>query len=216
MQQQDPCDLVIADDHQIVRAALRQALDSTAWQRRLPNRVVAEVDNGIDAIASIKAHKPDLLLLDIAMPMAGGAEVVHEAARWSPDTRAVIFTGISSPRILAGLVDSGVHGLFHKSAELEEMLNQLPLILRGGRYIDTYIQNQLGIEDTKDGLTQRERQVLNLLLGGRSNREIGGLLGISPKTVDKHRANIMSKLNVHSFAELMHYALSHGLIASLD
>lgn len=204
--------VLIADDHQIVRAALRTLLARPQTQQVMPNLVIAEACDGLEAIEAVKKHQPNLLLLDVSMPLAGGTEVVLEVKRWSPETKTVIFTGITSPGTLTGLIEVGVHGLFHKSADFAVMLKQLPLILQGAHYVDEHIQQQLGVDQAESNLTRRERQILNLVISGQSNREIGTALGISPKTVDKHRSNVMAKLDVHSFAELMRYALRQGLV----
>ncbi len=208
--------ILLADDHQIVRSALRTMLAQPATQARLANQVVAEAQDGVEAIDAVKRHKPDLVLLDVSMPKARGTEVVVEVQRWSPATKIVIFTGVTSAALLTALIDFGVHGLFHKSTDFAQMLDQLPLIAQGAHYIDERIQQELGVDQAESSLTVRERQVLNLLISGQSNREIGTVLGISPKTVDKHRSNVMTKLDVHSFAELMRFALKQGLVDDLD
>lgn len=185
-------------------------------QAVLPNILVGEARDGLEALAAIKRHKPDLVLLDVSMPKAGGTEVVVEIRRWSPTTKIVIFTGVTSPVVLAGLIDLGVHGLFHKSGDFDQMLKKLPLVVQGAHCIDELISQQLTVDQAENNLTGRERQILNLLISGQSNREIGAALGISPKTVDKHRSNVMAKLEVHSFAELMRFALKQGLVDNLD
>ncbi len=191
-------------------------LAQPATQARVPNKVVGEAQDGLEAIEAVKQYKPDLILLDVSMPKARGTEVVVEVQRWSPATKIVIFTGVTSPALLTALIDFGVHGLFHKSTDFSQMLMQLPLIVQGAHYIDERIQQELGVDQAESNLTVRERQVLNLLISGQSNREIGSALGISPKTVDKHRSNVMTKLDVHSFAELMRFALKQGLVDDLD
>lgn len=208
--------ILLADDHQIVRSALRSMLEAPQTQQLLPNVLVGEAADGLEAIEAVKRHKPDLVLLDVSMPKAGGTEVVIEVRRWSPDSKIVVFTGVTSPGLLSGLIDLGVHGLFHKSSDIDQMLAQLPLIIQGAHCVDDKISQHLLAGEAEHSLTGRERQVLNLLISGQSNREIGSALGISPKTVDKHRSNIMSKLDVHSFAELMRFALQQGLVDQLD
>ena len=203
---------VIADDHQIVRDGLRNALQQPGLIEAKGVEVVAEAENGLKALAAVKQHRPDLVLLDISMPLAGGAEVVCDIRRWSPDTRIVIVTGINTPGLISSLLDEGVEGMFSKGASLDELYQKLPLILRGGRYIaEPFLQTMQKLQQNEQ-LTDRERQTMNMIINGKSSREIADHLSISPKTVDKHRTSLMQKLDVHSVAELMAYALKHGLV----
>ena len=204
---------VLADDHQIVRAGLRAALEAPGVVAAASAiRVVGEAGDGLAAIAAVKRLKPHLLILDVSMPHAGGVEVMLEARRWSPETKVVVFTGISAPGLIGDLIDAGVDGLFSKAADNEEMFAKLPLILHGGRHIAGAFVDKLDVRPSRGGLTDRERQTLNLIIAGRSNKEIAASLGISIKTVDKHRTSLMQKLEVSSVAQLVALALKEGLI----
>lgn len=203
---------VIADDHAIVRSGLRDALTCPGLIEAEGIAVLAEASDGIEAISMVRAHKPDLLLLDVQMPRAGGVEVVEEVRRWSPETKIVVLTGISAPGLLSGLVDSGVDGLFSKADSNDELCARLPGILRGQRYVAARFVTVLQNLPEQEALTGRERQVLNMILAGRSNKEMAEGLGISAKTVDKHRTSMMRKLDVHSVPQLMAVALRDGLI----
>ncbi|MAT92672.1 MAG: DNA-binding response regulator [Halioglobus sp.] len=207
-----PYTVVIADDHQIVRDGLRTSLQAPGVVEDAGLRVVGEAGDGFEAIACVKAQQPNLLLLDIAMPLAGGAEVLVDIRRWSPDTAIVVLTGISAPGLIASLLELGVDGMFSKGAPLQEMYAKLPLILRGGQYIAAEFTQLLEAQQQRGQLTARERQVLNMIVAGKSNRDIADALSISPKTVDKHRTSLMQKLGVHSIAELMSLALKEGMI----
>ena len=204
--------VVIADDHQIIRDAIDNLLTGLPAERGATFDVVAFAGNGLEAIAAIKVHKPDLLFLDISMPLASGSEIIHDIRRWSPDTRIVIFTGINSPGLLASIVASGVDGLFSKGSPVESITEKLPLILQGGRYIAPEFVGMIQQGEQAASLTQRERQILNMIVSGKTNKEIAGLLNISPKTVEKHRTSLMTKLDVHSVAQLMARALQDGLL----
>ncbi|WFE87915.1 response regulator transcription factor [Roseibium porphyridii] len=203
---------VIADDHAIVRAGLRSALETPGTVEPDGIEVVAEASDGLQAIAALRQHRPTLLILDVQMPHAGGLEVLVEARRWSPETKVVVLTGVSAIGKIGELVASGVDGLFSKSEDHDELIRKLPNILRGHRHIATRFETLL--EDAPDVpiLSDRERQTLNLIVSGRSNKEIADTLGISAKTVDRHRTNLMKKLDVHSVAQLIAYALREGLI----
>ena len=203
---------VIADDHQIVRDGLRVAMEKPGLVTPSGIDVVAEAANGFEALAEVKNHKPDVLILDIMMPLAGGAEVVTDIKRWSPDTRIVILTGSNAPGLICSLLDNGVSGMFSKGADLGELYEKLPLILRGGRYIAQPFLDTMESHRVSQSLTDRERQTLNMILSGKTNKDIAELMSISPKTVDKHRTSLMQKLGVHSVAELMAHALREGLI----
>lgn len=203
---------ILADDHAIVRAGLRAALETPGLVCEDGVEVVAEAENGVEAIAELRRLRPDLLLLDVSMPMAGGVEVLVEARRWSPETRVVVFTGISAVGRVSELIQIGVDGLFSKAADSQELFAELPRILKGGRHVARAFESVLEEEPRASGLTDRERQVLNLIISGRSNKEIGASLGISAKTVDRHRTSLMAKVGAHSVAQLIAYALREKLI----
>ncbi len=209
---QSPLSVVIADDHQIIRDAIRSLLTQAEAQLLARFEVLACAEDGLCAIAEVKRHRPDLLFLDISMPLASGAEVIHDIRRWSPDTRIVVFTGITSPGLVASTVEAGVDGLFSKGSPAAAMIDKLPIILRGGRHIAPEFQEMIQRGQQAAALTDRERQILNMVVAGKTNKEIAQQLNISPKTVDKHRTSLMTKLDVHSAAQLMMRALKDGLI----
>ena len=199
---------VIADDHAIVREGLKQLLE------RLQISLAAEASNGYEALASVKSLAPTLVILDVLMPLAQGTEVILEIRRWSPSTKIVVYTGVTRSSTIATLVDTGIDGLFLKGGGVDELREQLPLILDGSRYVASAAMELLGEPSPLSGLTARERQVMHMLLAGKSNPEVAAMLSISAKTVDKHRSNLMAKLEVHSFAELMQYAVKHELLGA--
>lgn len=208
---------IIADDHAIVRSGLRSALETPGLIEETGLAVVAEATNGLEAIAAVRRLRPDLMLLDVQMPHAGGVEVLLEARRWSPATRIVVLTGIVAVGKLAELVEVGVDGLFSKATPNDALYAALPKILRGGRQIADEIVAMLDEAPRVAPLTDRERQILNLIISGRSNKEMAAILGISAKTIDRHRTALMQKLDVHSVAQLMTVALREGLIdASIE
>ncbi len=203
---------VIADDHQIVRSGLRLALETPGLLEESGIAVVAEARNGLEAIEAVKTHRPDLLLLDVSMPLASGAEILLDIRRWSPDTKIVVLTAVTSPGLLSGLVEAGVDGLFSKAADNDELFSKLPLILRGGRHVAVSLVDLMRDAEPSPDLTPRERQTLTMIVSGKSNAEIAALMGTSPKTAEKHRASLMSKMRVGSVVELMSRALKDGLI----
>lgn len=203
---------VIADDHAIVRAGIRDALEKPGLVTAQGITVVQEAADGLAAIAAVTQHKPDLLLLDVQMPLVGGVEALIEVRRISPDTKVVVLTGVTASGIVSALVDAGVDGLFSKADDNAELYQKLPGIVLGQRYIAASFMAILEKTAETEVLTGRENQILNLILSGQSNKEIARTLNISAKTVDKHRTSMMQKLNVHSVPQLMAHALREGLI----
>lgn len=206
---------VIADDHAIIRQALATALGNTEMLEGFAIDICEEVSNGIEAIGAIRKHRPDLLMLDVSMPHAGGTEVLLEARRWSPETKVVVFTGIAASGKIAEIIDAGADGVFCKSDDLSELTRAVPRILQGARIICARYLALLEEVGDRSPLTDRERQVLNLVVAGSTNREIADTLGISAKTVDRHRTNMMAKTGAHSATELVAFALREGLIDPL-
>ena len=208
----DQYKVVIADDHEIVRDGLRAALTAPGVVEENGLHIVAEASNGLEALAAVKEHQPDLLLLDLNMPHFGGGDVLTDIRRWAPDTKVVVFSSVENAALLGGLIDQGVEGMFAKGASNTELYEKLPLILRGGRYVSPACIALIEDRTELPALTPRERQTLNMVLKGRTTKEIADAQGISPRTAEKHRASMMSKLGVRSIAELMAKALEHRLI----
>lgn len=207
-----PLTAVIADDHHIVRAGLKMALQTPGLVTPEGINVVEEAEDGMAAVAAVKKHKPTLILLDVSMPRASGVEVVSEIRRWCPSCKIIIFTGISSAGIVRDLIELKVDGMFSKSASNDILYEKLPLILKGGRHIAEGFLSILENEPQEVTLTKRERQTMNMIIRGKSNKEISADLGISIKTVESHRTSLMQKLGVNSVAQLMAKAVKDGMI----
>lgn len=207
--------VVVADDHEIVRDGICALLEDASNPLTMVFVPIAVVGNGLEAIAAVKRDKPDLLFLDLSMPLAGGFEIIGDVRRWSPDTKIVVFTGVSSASLLAGTVEAGVDAIFAKSAPPKLVIEKLPLIAAsksGAKFIAPDLVEVIKRGQRLDELTQRERQTLNMIIAGKTTKEIAEQLFLSPKTVDKHRVALMKKLDVHSVAQLMARALKDGLI----
>ncbi|MEL6202125.1 MAG: response regulator transcription factor [Pseudomonadota bacterium] len=198
---------IVADDHMMLRNGMCELLHEHGGVE-----IVGQAETGIEAISLVKQFRPTIMSLDIGMPFAQGIDVFVEARRWSPDTKVIVFTGMTSHGLLGELVSAEVDGLFMKNGDLDHLVKAIPLILSGARVISPDVTAIL--EDVQDGpdLTPRERQILSLVARGYANREIGERLGVSAKTIDNHRTNLMRKLDVHSVAELLAYALREGLL----
>lgn len=178
--------------------------------------VVAEVEDGLAAISAIKRLQPDLAILDLKMPHTNGAEAFLEIRRWSPRTRVVILTGLSSPAMFRQLRDGGIDGLFLKTGHVGQLKDALPAVLAGQKTMSPEVEDLIARSDESHGLTRRELQVLQGIARGETNAVIAERLGISPKTVDSHRTRLMAKLDVHSTATLLARALRDGLIENPD
>lgn len=202
--------VVVADDHHIVRDAVKRLL--TAADAGLPCEVVAEADNGLAALVAVREHSPDFLILDISMPLATGSEIIADVRHWSPETKILVFTGMVGPAVLAGVVTAGAQGVFSKSAPLEVLMEKLPLILNGGQYIAPELVAAIDQGNAFALLTNRETQTLNMIIRGRSSKDMADSMNISTKTIEKHRASLMRKLGARSTAELLARALQDGLI----
>lgn len=204
--------VIIADDHAIIRESLANVLSEPGRINSEGLEVVDTAEDGFAVLAAVKHHKPNLLLLDVSMPLASGAEIIRDIHRWSPDTCIVVFTGIEATGLLWGLIEDGAMGLFSKADPIENLLDKLPIILEGSPYIAPRFQALLDNKSAISSLTSRERQTLSMIVGGMTNREIADAMNISPKTVDKHRTSLMGKLNLHSVVELIAFALKEGLL----
>lgn len=203
---------VIADDHEIIRSALHDLMMQASVDTEALYELSAFAENGLETISQVKVHKPDLLFLDVSMPLASGAEIILDIRRWSPETKILVFTGVTAIGLLAGLVESGIDGLFSKGAPVTIIIEKLPIIMRGSRYIAPEFIDAIQQGKQSATLTERERQIMNMIISGKTNKDIAGALNISPKTVDKHRTSLMGKLGVHSVVELIGRALKDGLI----
>lgn len=199
--------MIVADDHAVARTGTKAVLADLAGVE-----IVAEVGDGISAIAAVKTRQPDLLILDAAMPHAKGIEVLADARRWSPNTAVILLTGFTSAGILANWLSADVEGILLKSCEAGEMRTCVETVLAGGRFIAAEASDILDRTTPVNTLTNREREVLSLLAMGHQSINIAERLSISSRTVEKHRASLMAKVGVNSIAQLIAYALREGLL----
>ena len=199
--------IIIADDHAFTAEGMQQTV-----QALTTFKVLGVATNGIEAISFIKKHKPDCALLYLSMPGANGIEVFTEVRRWSPQTRIAIVTGFPSPSIFKQLIDAGVEGLFLKNSPACEICRGMENIANGECVIGSSILEIVSDHSQVDQLTAREIEVLHCIARGLSNNKIAVQLGLSPKTIDSHRTNLMRKLEVNSTATLLVRAMREGLI----
>lgn len=198
--------VIIADDHALIRQGIQQIMETAGLT------VIAEAADGLEAIALVRKHRPDLLVLDIAMPYARGIEVFGEVKRWSPDTKVIVFSGMTSAGLIGELDSAGVDAIFLKRENLDAFSRSIRQVLMGRRILGPGVEPLLAANLGSSGLTVRERQVLSMIAQGMSNRDIAERLGVSLKTVDNHRTNLMRKLGAHSAGELLAHATREGLL----
>ncbi len=213
---------VIADDHFVLRSGLQSLIENDAKMcpaavpGARPFRVVGQAENGIEAIAAVKKHQPELLILDVNMPLARGPEVVYDVKRWCPAARIAVFTGVTSSATLCQLIGDGVDGLFSKAAPDSELITNLPALVQGKTFVSPSVLALLEHGSKVAALTGRERQILNKLIIGQSNVDIAKSLFLTEKTVSNHRTRLMAKLDVHSMPELIAFAHGAGLLSAGD
>lgn len=185
--------------------------------------VVDEVDDGMEAVASVNEHSPDLLLLGLSLPRLSGISVINTVRSTNPDMKILVLTEYEADQYVLEAFQAGANGYCIKDASTDELLLAIESVMAGKTFISPGIAHGVlegyldGREKMKDAsewntITQREREVLKLLAEGYKNKEIGEMLYISSKTVEKHRSNIMSKLGIHNVAALTTYAIDRGLV----
>jgi two-component system response regulator NreC len=210
--------VLLAEDHTIVRKGLRSLLDGEAGIE-----VIGEAEDGREAIEKVGQLLPDVVLMDIAMPGLNGLEATRRIKKRFPQVQVVILTVHANEEYIFQILRAGASGYVVKQAAPTELLSAIQAAYRGESFlspsvsrtvIEEYIRRAEATagEDSYDQLTDRQREILQLIAEGHSNREMAELLHISIKTVETHRAHLMDKLDLHSTAELTQYAIQKGVI----
>jgi two-component system, NarL family, response regulator NreC len=211
-------EVVLVDDHAVVRSGLRLLLE-----RQQDIEIVGEAGNAKDAIFRARALKPDVMLLDVVMPGESGIEVLPKLLKESPETKVLVLSMQDDPSYVREAFAAGASGYVLKEAADEEVVSAVREIANGGRYVHPALGARLVAAEAEeraaaeaDPLSEREREVLRLLALGHTNQEIAEQLYISVRTAESHRAHIMQKLRLSTRAELVRYALTHGLLGDDD
>ena len=210
--------IILVDDHEIVRAGLRMLL-----QAQTDIEIVGEAENGQEALDLCNKARPDVVIMDITMPGLSGLEVTRQIKQQCPNTAVLALTIHEGEQYFFEMLNAGASGYVPKRAAPTDLVAAIHAVSSGEVYlhpsvaktlVNDYLQRvQMGWERASyDGLTDREREVLKLIAEGLMNKEIAEKLNISVRTVERHRENIMSKLNLHTRAELVRYAADKGLI----
>src|SRR6267378_1562787 len=213
--------VLIADDHAIMREGVRALLVSDG-----SIEVVAAVDNGRDAVRLAVALKPDLAVMELTMPQMDGLSAIRELVQRAVPTRILVLTTHKTEEHVRASLKAGAWGYVVKDASAAELMLAIHSVAQGKKFVSPAVAErvvtgylsadspQAGVASPAELLTPREKQVLKLIAAGRRNREIAGCLSLSVKTVEKHRANVMKKLGLHSTAALTAFAIRDGTLSA--
>ena len=210
--------LLLGDDHTLVRHGLRKILEEQPeWE------VVSEVGDGREAVREAVAHKPDVAIIDVAMPLLNGIDATQQIVRRVPDTRVLMLSMHADEAYVMRALQAGATGYMVKDSAGKELLTAVETVASGRRYFSPAIEKLVqddpgrtggaGFADRYETLSTREREIFQLIAEARSNKEVAALLDISPATVETHRARILQKLDVHNIAEVVLYAVRRGIIS---
>ena len=214
-----PIRILLADDHTVVRDGLRALLE-----KQPDMTVVAEAADGRDSIRLAEEQAPDVVVMDIAMPNLNGIEATRRILAAHPDTGVVILSMHQDESYVLRSLKAGAKGYLLKDSLRGEVIDAIRAVAQGRSFLTRAVSRMLqedyvrqlenrGLDDSYDLLTDREREILQMVAEGKSNKEVAGVLNISPTTVETHRAHILQKLNLHSVPELILYAVRKGIIS---
>ena len=201
--------VLLVDDHSLVRRGFRRILEDEEGMQ-----ILGEASNGVEAIRMATELKPKVVVMDLSMPELDGVQATKEIVRNLPDTEVLILSMHAEDNYVRNALDAGAKGYLLKSAIDVDLAGAIKAVAEGKRFIGSglkYVAHEQ--DDELNRLTGREKQVLQLIAQGKSNKEIASLLELSVNTVSVHRANLMEKMNIHRTAELVLFAIRKGLVA---
>lgn len=199
--------ILITDDHAVVREGLAAMIG-----RRAEMQVVAEASNGVQAVELALQHKPDILLMDLRMPQMGGVEAIRTIRAAWPEARVIVLTTFDGDEDIFRALQAGAKGYLLKDTPREELLEAIRAVYAGRKHIPSEVAAKLADRLTSETLTEREREVLQLIVAGQSNKEIGASLNISEGTVKVHVNSLLGKLGVSDRTQAVTEALRRGLV----
>jgi DNA-binding NarL/FixJ family response regulator len=210
-------EIVLVDDHKILRDGLKNVIEKIANMK-----VVGEADNGREALELCSKLKPKVVVMDIAMPGLNGIEATRQIVKENPECKVIALSMHSNKRFVTGMINAGAFGYMLKDADASELIKAINTVVANKKYVCNKISGVVlnkevinNTEEEETDLSQREKEILQLIAEGKSSKEIGTILFLSSKTVDTHRKNIMDKLELRTLPELTKYAIRSGL-TSLD
>jgi DNA-binding NarL/FixJ family response regulator len=210
--------ILVADDHEVVRRGLRALLEARpGWQ------VCGEAIDGRDVIKKVTELKPDVTVLDIAMPNLNGLEATRQLLKMDPETKVLILTLHDSEQVIRDVLTAGARGFLLKSDAARDLVSAVEALGQGKTYftskvaamvLNGFLKGGPGgvLNTTSSPLTPREREIVQLLAEGKSSKEVASVLGLSVKTAETHRSNIMRKLDLHSVSDVVLYAIRNNII----
>jgi DNA-binding NarL/FixJ family response regulator len=204
--------LIVAEDHQVVRQGLAALLQQEGFD------IIGEASDGREAVKVCRDRSPDVAILDISMPLLNGIDAAREIIKENPRIKALLLTQHTEDHFVLDALRAGIRGYVMKQKAAAELITAIREVCNGGVYLSpgiskTVVQAYLANRQLpEEPLTPREREVLQLVAEGKTTKEIGTILGVSTKTIEKHRENIMEKLDIHEIAGLVRYAIARGLV----
>ena len=207
-----PIRILLADDHLVVREGLRSLLEVAGF------KVVGEARDGREALKLARMLEPEVTVMDIAMPGLNGVDACRELLREVPEMRIIVLTVHGEDAYVIEALRSGARGYVLKTQAGSDLVRAIGEVTQGRIYLSPSVSSAVvqaflaGSTSPADPLTPREREVLQLVAEGRSTKEVAGILGVSVKTAETHRTRLMTKLDIHHTAGLVHYAIRRGLI----
>jgi len=210
--------ILLADDHTVVRQGLARLLEAESGFK-----VIGQAENGREAVSMVAEYNPDIILMDISMPLLNGIEAARQIKKMAPEAKIIILSMHSHDRYISELFCTGISGYLLKSASSKDIINAIHEVVKGGTYISPSISKRLIEEyvcmkknvsgqDRYAKLSNREREIFQLVSEGRTNSEISDILCISPSTVKTHRTHIMEKLDLKNVFQLVQYAIHIGVV----
>jgi len=205
--------ILLADDHAVVRQGFKMLLSAQPDME-----IVGEAANGREAVESAESLRPDVVVMDVAMPELNGIEATRRLAASAPHTRVIALSMHKDSVYVREILRAGARGYLLKDSGTEDLVSAIRAVAKGESYLSPAVSNAV-LDDYRrhvtnpiDLLTSREREVLQMLAEGKTNKEIAGVLNLSVYTVDAHRGRIMEKLNLHSINDLVRFAVRNGII----
>ena len=206
--------VLVVDDYEIMRESMRLLLEEQS-----DLTVVDVAEDGREAIEKVSALKPDVVLMNVGLRRLNGIEATRQIRKQEPDAKVLAFSGYSEKRYVSAMLQAGASGYLLKKTSISDLVNGIRAVHNGHKHLSPQLIDPL-VEDYLDHLmnhseapvlTPSEKEVLELIAEGKSNKEIGAIRNVTPKTIDTHRQHLMKKLGLHSIAELVKYAIREGL-----